>query len=269
MRPSAIRKHFFRPLLAMAIFAVLVSITACNPIKQYVYFQDKSDAKNERPDSGSFTTVPYTFKVRKGDVIFLKVVSFSQGLNQLNSDDQNQNANSPYERGLTVDEDGNLNVPLAGKVPAFGKTMTELHKVLSDSLNQYLSNYTLIVKILSYKVSVFGEVIHPGVIPVYGESITLPEALSVSQDMTIYGNRRQVKVLRQSNIPGKIDMFVVDMTDQNVINSPAYYLHPDDVVYVEPTKNRFGFFRNAPVTYLVTGLSAVGVILSFVVRQKN
>ena len=128
--------------------------------------------------------------------------------------------------------------PILGKIKVGGLTTQEVSKIIEDKLisGGYVTDPVVTVKLLNYKVYVMGEVARPGVVNVANEKMTLLEALAASGDLTIYGKRENVTVIREKD--GKREVGTVDLTSKDVFTSPFYYLQQDDIVYVEPNKLR-------------------------------
>ncbi|HVS93669.1 MAG TPA: hypothetical protein VHE59_16635, partial [Mucilaginibacter sp.] len=122
---------------------------------------------------------------------------------------------------------------------------------------------TVNVRFLNYKISVLGEVLHPSVYVIPNESITLPEALSLAGDMTIFGRRDNVLVIRDEE--GKKVFGRIDLTTRDVYNSPFYYLHANDVVYVEPSRGRIAqtdkIYQILPI--VLSALSFIAIIFVY------
>ena len=115
--------------------------------------------------------------------------------------------------------------------------MTEKVKNELESRN-LLKEPVVTVEFLNFKISVLGEVNHPGTYTVSGDKITILEALSLAGDLTIFGRRDKISVVREQN--GKRSIYVVDIRETDLFNSPAYYLQQNDVIMVEPNKVRAG-----------------------------
>ena len=134
--------------------------------------------------------------------------------------------------GYSVDNNGNIDFPIVGKINVADKVKEEL---VSRNL---LKDPVISVEFLNFKVSVLGEVAHPGTYTVTGDKITLLEALSLAGDLTIYGRRDRVSVIREIN--GKRTVYINDLRSMDLFTSPSYYLKQNDVVLVEPNKVRAG-----------------------------
>lgn len=150
--------------------------------------------------------------------------------------------NGSYNRilGYSVDNDGYVDFPIVGKIFVAGMTRWQVAETVKTALvsRNLLKDPVVSVEFLNFKVSVLGEVAHPGTYEVSGDKITLLEALSLAGDLTIYGRRDRVSVVREIN--GKRTVYVNDLRSMDLFSSPSYYLKQNDVVIVEPNKVRAG-----------------------------
>ncbi len=165
--------------------------------------------------------------------------------------------------GYLVDHSGNIEVPLLGTLKVGGLTTADAREMIKAKLTKYLKEPTVSVRFLNYKISVLGEVMRPSVYVIPNESVTLPEALSMAGDMTIYGKRDNVLVIRTVN--GKKEFGRVDLTTRDVYTSPYYYLHANDIIYVEPGKGRVAqtdkVYQILPV--VLSALSLITIIVTY------
>lgn len=147
--------------------------------------------------------------------------------------------------GYLVDSRGCITFPVFGTLRVAGLTTNELADTLEQRLIQahYITDPEVSVRMLNYKVTVLGEVARPGQVPVAGERITLLEALAYCGDLTIYGQRKNVMIIRDAD--GRRTIASVDLTDQALMQSPYYYLQQNDVVYVEPNKMKKKMSQNS------------------------
>ena len=147
-----------------------------------------------------------------------------------------------------VDSDGNIEFPQLGTIEAAGMNRKELSEKLKIMISDYVKEPIVNVRIVNFQVSVLGEVVRPGTFSVSDEYLSLPQALGLAGDMSIYGRRENVLVVREED--GKKSYAYLDLTDANVMNSPYYYLKQNDVVYVEPNnaqKQGAAYNRNTTV----------------------
>lgn len=263
-------------------FSIIVFLTSCVDQKQIAYFQKDIN----QPDTIAVARA-YVPKIQSGDIIAVTVgslnpiaSSFFNPFSSMPVTGDNLAANSTSSSsagggnaspslvqsaapGLLVDPSGVIEIPILGSVKVAGLTTTEAKSIIKDKLKLYLKEPTVNVRFLNYKISVLGEVLHPSVYVIPNESITLPEALSLAGDMTIFGKRENVLVIRDEN--GKKVFGRVDLTTRGVYSSPFYYLHANDVVYVEPSKGRIAqtdkIYQILPIA--LSALSFIAIIFVY------
>lgn len=146
---------------------------------------------------------------------------------------------TPLMQPYLVDDEGEINFPLLGKFKVSGLTRKELESLIQKKMELSFSQERPIItiRIINYSVNVLGEVLRPGKYSTNNDRLTIFEGLAMSGDLTISGRRDNVKVLREHS-DGTKSIFTLNLNDKNIIDSPAYYLEQNDVVYVEPNKSR-------------------------------
>ncbi len=159
-----------------------------------------------------------------------------------------------------VDAEGAIDMPVLGRVTLAGLTKTEAISKIKGLLSEYIDKPVINFRILNYKVSVLGEVASPGTLRVQTERITLPEAISQAGDLTIYGDRKNILLIREEN--GKKIHYKVDLTTADFINSPFYYLDQNDVIYVNPNKTKINSSVIGP--NVTVGISAVSLLITII-----
>ena len=142
--------------------------------------------------------------------------------------------------GYIVDNSGDINFPSLGQIHVSGLNRWELQELIKDKLadSGLLRDAVVTVEFLNFKISVLGEVTSPGTYTVTGDKITILQALALARDLTIYGQRDNVQVIREQN--GQRQIFSLNLTSSDIFSSPGYYLQQNDVVYVTPSKVRAG-----------------------------
>ena len=248
---------------AFLLFATLL-LTSCGSTKNVAYFQN-SDSINF--DNSRFL---YDARIMPKDKITISVntttpeVSLPFNLLLQNSYLQGRSISTsggtlmPY----LVDNDGYINMPIIGRIKVGGLTKSEAEKLVTEKVRPYMAeteNPVVTVTMASYSVSVLGEVARPGSFQVSREKITILEALAQAGDLTIYGVRDRVKLIRE-DATGKKSMVTLNLNDANIVNSPYYYLQQNDVVYVEPNKVKA---QNSTVGQTTTlWFSATSILIS-------
>ncbi|WP_317173616.1 polysaccharide biosynthesis/export family protein [Flavobacterium sp. ANB] len=157
-----------------------------------------------------------------------------------------------------VDQAGMINFPVLGKLQVGGLTRSEVLKLLKDKIGVYIKNPIINLRITNFKISLQGEVNLPGTYTISSERVTLIEALSMAKDLTIYGKRDNILVIREVN--GEKSYNRVDITKSDFINSPFYYLAQNDVIYVEPNKTKVNASAVGPNTAVI--ISAISILVS-------
>ena len=161
-----------------------------------------------------------------------------------------------------VDNDGNINYPILGQIHVGGLTKSECEKMIQDKIRPFMSaveNPIVTVRMTGYQISVIGEVARPGTFTVSREKISVLEALAQAGDLTIYGQRKNVQLIREDST-GQKSIHVFDLTDADIINSPYFYLQQNDVIYVTPNKVKA---QNSSVGSMTTlWFSATSILIS-------
>lgn len=164
-----------------------------------------------------------------------------------------------------IDQEGFIELPMIGKVKLAGLSRTaavnEIKKVLTEHIKDPIVN----LRIVNFKVSILGEVVKPGMYTIQSERVTLVEALALAGDLTIYGKRTDILLIREKE--GVKTMQRIDITKSDFINSPYYYLTQNDVVYIEPNKTRVNSSVIGPnIAVGISALSLVVTILALTIK---
>ena len=166
--------------------------------------------------------------------------------------------------GYLVNNDGDIIFPVLGRIRVVGMTHNELAAFIEQELisEGHITDPVVTVKLMNFRVCVLGDVNRPGQLVVAGERLTIFEALSMVGDLTIYGQRHNVTIIREEN--GLRTVGEIDLSSKEVFNSPYYYLHQNDVVYVEPNMRRKKTAERDPMilTYISSAVSIVSVLAS-------
>jgi polysaccharide export outer membrane protein len=167
-----------------------------------------------------------------------------------------------------VDANGTIDFPVLGKLKVGGLTRSAVLQLFQEKIGAYIKNPIINLRIMNFKVSVQGEVVAPGTYTIDSERITLIEALSKARDLTIYGKRNNILIIRE--IDGVKSYNRVDITQADFINSPFYYLAQNDVVYVEPNKNRINAAAVGPNTGVIISVTSLLItIITLIISTTN
>ena len=149
-------------------------------------------------------------------------------------------AYNQYLSGYVVDNNGDIDFPVLGKIHAAGLSRWALQEKIVRELTErdLLKDMVVTIEFMNFKVSVLGEVKNPGTYSIEGDKVTVLEAIAMAGDLTIYGLRDEVYVIREEN--GERQNFKLDLRSKEIFNSPAYYLRQNDIIYVQPNEVRAG-----------------------------
>jgi polysaccharide export outer membrane protein len=216
-----------------------------------------------RPISGSTPTQyevgNYERLIREGDILDIQ-------LNSLTQDKLNPFAALPLTNEATLNGypvlEGLVQVPPIGAVKAVGLSIRQLADSLAAMAKVYVQQPTVKVRFMAFNVSILGEVSKPGRYRFYTPSVNIFELLAEAGDLLITADRTQVYILRKEN--GKMLRIKTDLSTDGVMNSPVFFLHPDDIVYVEPQRARTFVFNRNSVMVLSGILSTLGLVFSLI-----
>lgn len=212
----------------------------------------------------NFNTSYKEYRLQPNDVLSIKVLSAQPDLaNEFNTMNPNNGfgfaeAGSLYLNGYSIDVEGNISLPKIGKLQVSGLTAAEAKELIQRNVERSILDATVIVKLISFKISVIGEVRSPGYYTVFNEQANLFEGLAMAGDLTTAANRQNIKLIRQK--PGSSDVILLDLADPNIVQSPYYYLQPNDVLYIEPRGKYLGR-ENLALAGTVFGLVSTTILL--------
>jgi polysaccharide export outer membrane protein len=252
-------------LLVSFSAALVFLLSSCGSVKNVAYLQNSDNIKLEE------SRFLYDARIMPKDQITISVntttpeASLPFNLILQNAYQQGRSISSGVGGTLMpylVDNNGYINFPVVGPLKVGGLTKSEAEKMVTEKIRPYLAvaeNPVVTVTMASYSVSVLGEVARPGSFQVSREKITILEALAQAGDLTIYGVRDKVKLIRE-DATGQKSIVTLNLNDANIVNSPYYYLQQNDVVYVEPNKVKAQNSKVGQVTTLT--FSATSILIS-------
>ena len=239
---------------------------SCIPQSKMKYLQDK-EGDTARYE---FQTVKPDYLIKPGYYLYVRVLSLDQKSNELfatiaGSDAANYNMNitdqNLYLTSYWVNDSGYIDFPLFGKIPAAGRTINEMQQAMNKEVSEIIIGASVVVKLVMYNISLLGEVKSPGKYPVYNNRINIFEALAMANDLTPYANRGKVQIIRTNGT--KTNVAVFDLQNKEILTSPYYYLQPNDIVYVEPLKEKTWRYETFPYALALSTISLVLVVLTF------
>lgn len=247
------RKFFnsFLIVLSMLVFS-------CVSNDKMLYLQNKVSAENQ----ANFKTV-----IKTDDVLMIIVSSENPEVaapynlkTVVMQSSSEESVQTQRMQTYIVDSEGNIEFPVIGKIKLAGFTKQEAIDYLKDLLKSHVKDAVINMRILNFEITVLGEVKNPGTFGVPSERITILEALGKAGDLTIYGKRNNVLLIREEN--GVKTTQRIDLTKSDFINSPYYYLAQNDVLYVEPNKTRINSSAVGP--NIAVGISALSLVVTII-----
>jgi len=221
------------PKSLILIFFISLFLISCGSKKDVVYFQDV----------GSYETIvnetPFISKFKVDDVVSIYVSTLnpeaSAPFNLFRGGREAGGTGMQEQVDYLVDESGNIDFPVIGKIKIEGLSSEELRELLTKELFDYLKDPIINIRLKNFTVTVLGQVNRPGTYDVNGEQITILEAIGLAGDLDIKGIRKNVLVIRDFN--GTKAYYKIDLTTKDAMKSPVYYLTQNDVVIIEPNRS--------------------------------
>jgi polysaccharide export outer membrane protein len=258
--------------IALGMACILLAqtlLSSCGSSRKTVYFSDQQDAILKSAN------VPVKNVIQPNDLLSIAVTSLNPAATELFNKPNNSYVSSSSVNGANlqspgylVNEDGNVQFPVIGEMKVTGMTTNELRVKLTRELvdRKLLVDPIVIVRQLNFKVSILGEVSRPTVVNVPSEKISLLEALGLAGDITIYGKKENVMVIREEDGVKKIKR--LNLNNSEIFGSEYYYLKSNDIVYVEANKAKVaGSSRTSQLLpILLSALSFGAIIIDRVTR---
>jgi polysaccharide export outer membrane protein len=252
------------------IFSVLLFVSSCVSNKKYIYLQDKGNAKTD--SNGVMPVVPYAYKLQKGDVLYISLTTEDEKLNrifvpsaggQMFVQQQGVSGTMLYFIGFTIDNQGEIEFPYLGKIKVSEMEVDQAKMAVEAQLKKYFKVFFLQVKVAEFKFSVLGYVNRPGQYFFQQNKVSIIEALAMAGDLQNLAKRFSLQLYRQ--YPEGVKIHTLDLTDRNLVNSPFWFIQPNDVLYIEPLKVRTA----GDVSSFQTSMSVITPLLSSLLLVLN
>ena len=258
------KKTRFPVSLSFAVI-ILFLMCSCANTKKIKYFQDMSEANTAAPLALASYTEPI---IQPDDILAINVnttdpaatvsINSRNGV-YVNSSNPNSGSANPLA-GYLVSKEGDVEVPVLGKIKLAGLTTVQARAAVREKAVKSFNDPVVDVRFTNFKVTVLGEVNHPAAYILPNEQVTLLDAIGYAGDMTIYGRRSNVLLIRKQP-DGRSFSVKLDMTKKETLNSPYFYLKQNDVVYVEPLKTKVLNNDNNLIKYITLAATVVSAII--------
>ena len=271
-------KRLFSRLQIMKIIQggmICFLLSGCLTTKDITYFNHYRPVNPEMDELVTNMKTAFVPVVKPGDILSITVSSLDKDdreiFNPLPPTQSHQTQVGGFIvlqpiQGFKVDTLGMIHFPQLGEIKVAGLTTKDVELKMTDQLEPFVKSPTVYVYIANYIISVLGEVARPAQYVIPHNQITLPEVIALAGDLTIYGKRTNVLIVRE--VDGQRIFGHVDLTNRYLFRSPYYYLYAGDLIYVEPTKGKLTStdrtFQWAPV--IISSLSFILLIINTIIK---
>lgn len=265
-----IKKYFYYPLIFLV---VLLMISACVSQKKILYLQRQQ--KNDTNTAVYSNKRATDYRIQPKDNLYIRIFSLDektysffnkQSIASGLSNDFSSDA-SVYLNSYTVNSSGYIDFPVVGKILVRDMTVEEAKNAIQKSIDEYLKETTVVVKMVNFNITVVGEVYHPGKFRIYQDEITVFDAISLAGDMRDFAARNKVVLIRQVKDGSKV--YYLNLNSDKILNSDLYYLMPNDIVYIPPLKSKQYGFEAFPYTVLLAALTTISTLILTIYTVKK
>ncbi len=250
-------KHTYLKQFLIGLFGALMF--GCVSSKKTTYFQDKDGQILKE------TLINYEPMLQIGDILTINVATTEAEAALPFNLYEAQGVANLVPLPHIINADGEINFPVIGKIKVAQLTTKQLANELTEKLLPYLKKPIVNIRLTNFKVTILGEVNSPGNYPVLNERISIIEAIGLAGDLTIYGKRKTVTLIREQD--GKRIFIPIDLTNKELFDSPYFYLAQNDVIYVEANRTKVNSSGVGPNTsILVSSFSVLMTLVAILVR---
>jgi polysaccharide biosynthesis/export protein len=258
-------RNNLRNILLLLLPVLLLA--SCIGRRQINYLQDTSLSVGA---SKLFDNRKFEYRIQVNDVLSIRVMGLDEQTHRFfNIEGQNSfqgfNDAALYVNGFSVDKNGHVQLPTVGKIKVQGLTAGEAQELVQRKINEYFTNATVILKMVSFRVSVLGDVARPGAFFVYHNQITILEALAMAGGANEFADKSHVTLMRQSD--RGVQALYIDLSRTDVLSSEYYYLLPNDVVYVPTLGARASRLNLDLLVILLSTISTAAVVFTVIQNQ--
>ena len=242
----------------------LVLMVSCVPQKEIVYLQD--DVENKYMDS-EYNVIKNRQVIQVFDEVYIEVVSTDMQSSNFLEKGQGAGYGTTTPEGLSlisyrVDENGNVNLPVIGKIRIAGKSIEEASDYMESQLRDYLYKPSVKINFVNKSVTVIGYIHRPGRYYYSSDHINIFQALGMAGDIQEFGNRKNVTIIREKD--NRTTKTNIDLTSESIFNSPYYYLRSNDVIYIEPLKRRRWGMDEFPYGLFLSSITTLMLVLNYI-----
>jgi polysaccharide biosynthesis/export protein len=262
MRKRKVFQYLPGTITLMIFMFLIFAFSSCITNKYVEYLRDEDKSKELKTYPAAFYS---DYKIKPNDELYIQVNSLDEAATSIFANSANSQFNTtgslqPYGASLishSVDKEGYVLLPVIGRIYVKDKTLQQVGDILKDSLINVLNQPIVTVKLVNRFISVLGEVRNPGHFSFSQDRLTIFDAIGLAGDITEYGNRNEVLLLRNEN--EKNICVNIDLTKNDILMSDYLYLRPNDIIYIKPLKRKYWGMKEFRYDVL---LSSISIILS-------
>lgn len=245
-----------------------IFLSSCVANKKVVYLQKDDVNKQKLPKDSvvrTYNNQPFEYRIQPHDALYVRFETASDDNFNFLETDRSNNSNNPNAAVLNselVDEQGEISYPVVGKVKVAGLTIFEIQEKLQDLANQYLPNSTVKVRLVNFRFTLIGQLVREGQVTTMNNRVTITEAIGLAGGLGELADRANVKIIRMKN--GVSEVGYVNLLDENIMNSPYYYMYQNDVLIVPALRQRpYQMYFGKNIGLIISSLSLLLLVINF------
>lgn len=260
-------QKYLRLIRTFIIFFLGIFTITCAPTKKAAYLHINEEIESlEQPDQSYAIVKDSAYIIKPGDELYINV---STADNEPNNFMPTTTTGGMYLDLLSyvIDNDGYVKLPYLGKIRLSGLSIDEATSRMETELSQYLYQPVVSIKLVNIRITVLGEVSSPGMFALNNRSVNIYQALGYAGDVTEFGNRKKVMIVREAN--NMVIKKYVDLTNDAILGSDWYMIRPNDIIYVEPLSRRQWGVETFPWALISSVISTTILIMTFMITLAN
>lgn len=248
-------------LVLFTIVMLLISSCVSQKKIKYLQKQQEEDTTSSYPNKRSAD-----YKIQPKDNLYIRIYSFDEKSilffnKQAGAGSYNDYATDAaiYLNSYTVSQEGTIDFPIVGKVLVRGLTVEQAKNAVQKTVDEYLKETMVVLKLVNFNITVVGEVYKPGQFKIYQDEINIFQAISLAGDLRDFANRSKIALIRKTREGSKV--YYLNLNSDRILGSDQYFMMPDDIIYVPPLKSKQYGFETFPYVVVLTAITALSTLL--------
>ncbi len=259
------KQTFYTVAFRLFTLTILIAtLSSCVSQKKTIYLRNKSSLSS---GTSTYENDLSVYKVEPGDFLYINVTSLNPAtMTSLDANEkaeyQLQSEMGIYLKSYQVNDSGYINFPVIGQIKVVSLSIDQIREKIQHIIDDYYKLASVSVKLVNFKISILGEVNRPGTYTVYQDRLNIFQAISLGGDLTNYGNRKNINIIRKT-ITGGTEILKINLLNDSLLELPGFYLQPEDIVYVEPMKSKSFAFTAFPYAIVLSTVTTTLLILNY------